>query len=153
MGRDSRPDNLFSTAARGGVRGAIASMAMSGMRQATTSLGLLDEVPPDAILRRTAPRIVSRVPVRRRRALVEFVHWSYGSAGGVLFGALPRGLRRRPWVGPLYGFAFWALYEAVLAPALGLEEHRKDVRQQAAVLADHLLYGAVVASSPWPHAD
>ena len=138
---------------RGGVRGAIGAMAMSGLRQATTSLGQLDEVPPESVLRRTAPGLFYRIPVRRRPALVEFIHWSYGAAGGTLFGLLPRGLRGRPWVGPVYGFVFWTAFEAGIAPLLGIDRNRDELRNRLALLADHMLYGVVVAASSWPHAD
>jgi hypothetical protein len=86
--------------------------------------------------------------------VVELVHWSYGAAGGALFGALPPGLRARRLAGPLYGLAFWAAFETVIGPMLGLP--RKDdnrTSERLALLADHLLYGVVVAASPWPHHD
>lgn len=139
--------------ARGGARGALAAMAMSGMRQATTSLGIVEKPPPDWILERTVPRLFSRVPIDRRPAVVQLIHWSYGTVGGVFFGVLPRALRRRPWVGPAYGVLFWAFFEAGIAPALGLNERRHGVAERLALLADHLLYGSVVAASPWLHED
>jgi hypothetical protein len=150
---DRRAGSFPSSLGRGGARGAIAAMAMSGLRQATTALGIVERVPPESILRHTAPGLFCRIPVERRPALVEFVHWSYGAAGGILFGALPRRLRRKGWVGPAYGFMFWSLFEVAIAPLLGTERGRHGVRQQLALLADHALYGVVVAASPWPHAD
>ncbi|MEO3743507.1 hypothetical protein [Plantactinospora sp. B5E13] len=128
-------------------------MAMSGVRQATTALGIVQRTPPESVLLHTAPGLFRRVPVARRQALVELVHWAYGTAGGALFGLLPRGLRRRRWVGPAYGFGFWVVFEVGLAPLLGISERRHGVREQFGLLADHLLYGVVVAASPWPHAD
>jgi hypothetical protein len=128
-------------------------MAMSGFRQATTALGLVQRTPPESVLLETAPNLFRRVPMERRQALVELVHWSYGAAGGVIFGLLPRRLRRQGWIGPAYGFAFWAVFEAGISPALGIDQRRHGATEQLALLADHLLYGAVVAASPWPHAD
>ncbi|WP_422773004.1 hypothetical protein ACN28C_08630 [Plantactinospora sp. WMMC1484] len=148
-----RPPVTAKTVLRGAARGGVAAMAMSGLRQATTGLGLVRQTPPESVLAHTAPRLFQRVPVERRRAVIELLHWSYGAGGGLLFGLLPRPLRRRSWIGPLYGFAFWTVFEAALAPALGIDKHREGVRQRAALLVDHLLYGVVVASSPWPHAD
>jgi hypothetical protein len=140
-------------AARAGARGVIGAMAMSGLRQATTSLGLVEQTPPEQALKHTAPNLFYRVPVNRRPALVELIHWSYGAAGGVLFGMLPRWLRRRTWVGPAYGFAFWTVFEAAIAPVLGVDRGRQGLREQLALLIDHTLYGVVVGASPWPHAD
>jgi hypothetical protein len=93
------------------------------------------------------------VPVHRRPAVVELIHWSYGTAGGVVFGALPRRLRRQPWAGPAYGILFWALFEAGIAPALGLAERRRQIVERLALLTDHILYGTVVAAAPWLHGD
>jgi hypothetical protein len=150
-GADSRPRTSIG---RSAVRGAIGAMAMSGLRQFSTSLGMVEKVPPESVLERTAPRMFAGVPVERRPAVVELVHWSYGAAGGALFGTLPPALRARRLAGPLYGLAFWAAFETVIGPMLGLprkEKHRASER--LALLADHLLYGVVVAASPWPHHD
>ncbi|MDG4827759.1 hypothetical protein O7627_00380 [Solwaraspora sp. WMMD1047] len=138
---------------RGAARGVIAAMSMSGVRQVTTALGLLPRTPPESVLSATAPALFRRVPPDRRQALVELMHWGYGAAGGVIFGILPRGIRRRAWAGPAYGFLFWAGFEAVLAPALGINRRYESTDQHVALLADHVLYGAVVAASRWPYAD
>ncbi|MDW5327550.1 hypothetical protein [Plantactinospora sp. KLBMP9567] len=142
-----------AAAIRGAIRGAFAAMAMSGVRQVTTGLGLVRRTPPEEVLRQTEPSLFRRIPVDRRQALIELVHWAYGAGGGMLFGLLPRSVRRQGWAGPAYGFAFWAVFEAGLAPLLGIDERRHGGRERWALLADHLLYGAVVAASPWPHAD
>lgn len=143
------------SAIRAGVRGTIAAMAMSGMRRVSTTLGLLERTPPEAILQDRAPRLFQRVPVARRPALVEAAHLTYGTLGGMVFGLLPRGWRRRAWMGPAYGALFWAGFAAVIEPALGLAETRPAHRrtQTVTLLADHLLYGVVVAASPWPYRD
>jgi hypothetical protein len=128
-------------------------MAMSGFRQVTTALELVQRTPPESVLVQTAPNLFRRVPVGRRQALVELVHWTYGAAGGALFGLLPRRIRRQGWIGPVYGFAFWAVFEAAVSPVLGIDQPRHGAREQVALLADHLLYGTVVAAAPFPHAD
>lgn len=139
---------------RAGGRGAIAAMAMSGLRQLTQSLGVVQKTPPESVLERTAPELFRRVPIERRPALVELVHWTYGVAGGAVFGALPRNWRRQPWAGPVYGLLLWTVFEAGIAPALGLTRRpRHGVSEAAVLLADHLLYGIVVAASPWPLRD
>ncbi|MEV0973717.1 hypothetical protein [Microtetraspora glauca] len=139
---------------RAAVRGAIGAMAMSGLRQAMVALGLVERVPPESLLRRIVPSIFHSVPPRRRPALVEFAHWTYGAAGGAVFGALPRAIRERPWAGPVYGLLVWGAFEGALAPAVGLaQEKSHDPVERSMLLVDHLLYGVVVAASPWPHHD
>ena len=77
------------TVARSAARGAIASMAMSGLRRITTTLGWLERTPPEAIVADRAPELFHRVPVERRAVLVEAAHLGYGTLGGVAFGLLP----------------------------------------------------------------
>ncbi|WP_245656058.1 hypothetical protein [Microtetraspora fusca] len=139
---------------RAAVRGAIGAMAMSGFRQAMVALSAIERVPPESMLRRVVPSLFHRVPSRRRPALVEFAHWAYGAAGGAAFGLLPRAVRERPWAGPLYGVLIWGAFEGGLAPVVGLtEEKSHDPVERLVFLVDHLLYGVVVAASPWPHHD
>ena len=40
--------------AHAGLRGAIAAMAMTGMRNFTVNVGIVEQTPPDAILRKRA---------------------------------------------------------------------------------------------------
>ncbi|MGV9384614.1 hypothetical protein ACWDRB_52975 [Nonomuraea sp. NPDC003707] len=79
---------------RAAARGAIGSMAMSGLRQFTTAIGLVAKVPPEAVLERTVPRLFHRVHHRRRPAMVELAHWGYGTAGGALYGVV---VGASPW--------------------------------------------------------
>ena len=130
------------------ARGIVGAMAMSGMRKLTGGLGLLDESPPDAIAERHADHFLSRLRIDRDVAL-EVAHWAYGAVGGALFGALPAALRRHAWSGPAFGVASWLLYEAAIAPLLGLTATRqRTVAGRIALAADHVLYGAVVGRSP-----
>jgi hypothetical protein len=128
------------------LRGAIAAMAMTGMRELTVNLGIVKESPPQAIIRQRARGLIRRVPRKRRRAAIEVTHWAYGALGGAVFGALPQTWRRRAWAGPIYGLLTWAGFEAVIAPALGLNQAKKlRVAERAALAADHLLYGLVLS--------
>ncbi|QSB14638.1 hypothetical protein JQS43_24775 [Natronosporangium hydrolyticum] len=140
---------------RAGARGAIAAMAMTGLRRLTTTLGWVERTPPERVLRQQAPRLLGTLPPGRRPALVESAHIAYGVAGGVMFGALPDRFRRRHrhWLGPAYGALFWGAYQLVISPLLGLPraEHRRA--EQLALLTDHVLYGVVVAAAPWPYRD
>jgi hypothetical protein len=128
------------------LRGAIAAMAMSGMRAFTVSLGIVEESPPQAIFRQRAQTLIRKVPRKRRPAAVELAHWGYGALGGAAFTVLPKAVRRRAWAGPIYGLLTWASFEAVIAPALGLTQAKKlRVAERAALAADHLLYGLVLS--------
>jgi hypothetical protein len=131
-----------------GLRGAIAAMAMTGMRAFTLDVGLVEEEPPRAILRQRARGLIRRVPKGTRRATVELAHWSYGAAGGMVFGLLPDSIRRRAWSGPAYGLLVWLGFELGIAPALGLTQaSRLRLKERAALAADHLLYGFVLSET------
>ncbi|HUA45641.1 MAG TPA: hypothetical protein VMA77_10460 [Solirubrobacteraceae bacterium] len=117
------------------MRGAIASMAMTGMRVVTVSLGLVEQPPPQQIAGERRGK---------RRAAVEFAHWAFGAAAAAGYGALPRSWRKRSWTGPIYGLLIWSGFEAT-APLLGLPHAEEaGVKQRLAVAADHVLYGYVL---------
>ena len=129
----------------GAARGVVAAMAMTATRRVAKDLGLLGRAPPEEIVEEGLPGVAARIPRERRDAAIELAHWAYGAAGGALYAALPRTLRRLPLSGPLYGLAHWAFFEGAVAPALGLR--RPDERraaERAAIVADHLLYGLIV---------
>lgn len=132
--------------AHAALRGAVAAMAMTGMRVLTVELGIVDEPPPHAILKQRAKGLLRQVPRNRRRALIEAMHWTYGAGGGAAFGLLPDGLRRRAWAGPVYGLVTWAGFEAGIAPVLGLSQAKRPrLAERAALAVDHLLYGLVLS--------
>jgi len=119
---------------------------MTGMRALTVNLGIVDETPPHAILKKRAPGFVRRVPRGRQASAVELAHWGYGAAGGAAFAMLPAGIRRRAWAGPAYGVAVWLGFEAVIAPVLGLKQAKQlRVAERLALAGDHLLYGLVLS--------
>jgi hypothetical protein len=123
-------------------------MAMTGMRAFTVDLGIVEETPPEAILKKRARGLIRRVPRDHRRAAIELAHWAYGAAGGTAFGLLPDGVRLKPWAGPMYGLVVWLGFEAGIAPALGLSQAKKlRVQERAALAADHLLYGLVLSET------
>lgn len=141
---------------RGAARGAIGAMAMSGLRQLTVAAGLVEQTPPEAILRHGVPAVFDRVPSERRPALVEAAHWSYGALGGAAFGLLPRAVRRHPLAGPVYGVLVWRGFQLAIAPLFSLphaDAGADRLAERIALVGDHLLYGVVVAASPWPHDD
>jgi hypothetical protein len=131
--RSRAPD--LSDVAHAALRGAIASMAMTGMRVVTVSLGLVDQAPPQQLAGESRGT---------RRALVELAHWGFGALAAAGFGALPSGWRARPWTGPVYGLVIWTGFEAT-APLLGLPHAAEaGVTQRLAIAADHALYGFVL---------
>jgi len=130
------------------MRGAIAAMAMTGARAFSVDMGVVEQTPPQAILKQRARGLIRRVPRRRRRAAVELAHWGYGAAGGVAFALLPEAVRRRAWAGPMYGLAAWLAFEAGIAPALGLTQATElRAAERLALAADHLLYGLVLTET------
>jgi hypothetical protein len=121
--------------AHAAMRGAIASMAMTGMRVVTVSLGLVEQAPPQQIAGEQSGL---------RRAAVEVAHWTFGAAAGAVFGALPDAWRNRAWTGPLFGLAIWTGFEAT-APLLGLPHAESgNVTQRLAIASDHALYGFIL---------
>jgi hypothetical protein len=130
------------------LRGAIAAMAMTGMRAFTVHIGLVQETPPKAIVRQRAKGLIRKVPRENRRAAIELMHWTYGAGGGAVFGALPDEVRRRAWAGPIYGLLVWLGFELALAPALGLKQaQRIRPLERVGLAADHLLYGFVLSET------
>jgi hypothetical protein len=131
--------------AHAALRGVVASMAMTGMRQVTEDLGLVRETPPESLLRRSTRGVFGRVPRKRRKTAVVLLHWTVGAAGGLGFGLLPDSVRRTPWSGPAWGLVILASYQRGVAPALGLpqSEHPK-LSERLALAGDHLLYGFVL---------
>ena len=143
-----------ATIARSAARGVIASMAMTGMRRVTTGFGLVEQPPPEEIADQApgVSKLFDRIPPERRDEAIELAHWAFGGFAGALFGlVVPEGTRTR-WVGPAYGLAIWALFETGLVPFLGLEHAReRTVVSRVLVASDHVLYGAIVGNTPWPH--
>lgn len=133
----------------GAVRGAVAAMTMTGMRAFTVNAGIVEEPPPQAIIRQRVPGM-GRFGVRRkrRRVIEELFHWGYGAGGGAAFAVLPEPVRRQAWAGPAYGLAIWLGFEVAIAPALGLKQARQlRMVERGALAADHLLYGFVLSET------
>ncbi len=147
-----RTNGRMESLAVGIARGTVAAMAMSALRQVTTGLGLVDQTPPDAILKQRALGPLVRVPwlayfvARRETALVELAHWFYGAVGGAAYTALPPALLRKRWIGIGYGIATWLGFELGLAPVLGLDQAKKiRATERLMFAADHVLYGTLLA--------
>ena len=144
MTRDS-PADLGTYA----LRGAIAAMAMTGMRVVTVGLDLLPKDPPEEIFEDALPHLLELVPREYREEAIELAHWGFGALGGATFALLPAALRSHRWSGPAYGIGAWSFFESVLAPMLGLRKpSERPTSERAAIIADHVLYGLVVAGRP-----
>ncbi len=137
-------EERFEEMTHASLRGVVGAMAMSGLRNVTVGLGIVDQSPPDAIVRRRTRGLIRLVPRKHRRASVELVHWAYGAVGGTGFGALPASLRRRAWAGPVYGLLSWAGFELAVAPSLLGHTKKPAVAERIALAVDHLLYGLVL---------
>ena len=133
--------------AHGALRGAIAAMAMTGMRAFTVGAGIVEEPPPRAILRQRAkgtaearaaqppPRGGRALPLELRRRRRRHVRDASRTRSGCVAGPAPR-----------YGLAIWAGFEAGIAPALGLSQAKRPRPLDRVGLAlDHLLYGFVLS--------
>ena len=136
----------------GVVRGTLAAMTMTALRQVTTGLGLVEQTPPDAVLKQRGFGVVVGAPrlafvlARRQVALVELAHWIYGAAGGAAFVRLPRSMRRHRWAGPGYGLATWIAFELSVVPVLGVDQARRiKAMEHLMFAADHVLFGVVLA--------
>jgi len=137
----------FADVAHGVARGAVAAMAMTGMRAFTVNAGIVKEPPPQAIIRQRVPGMGRlQMKRKRRRMIEELFHWGYGAGGGAMFAVLPEPARRQVWAGPAYGLAIWLGFEVAIAPVLGLKQARQlRLVERGALAADHLLYGFVLS--------
>ena len=62
---------------------------------------------------------------------------------------LPHTVRKHQAVGAGYGLASWILFERLVAPLLGLRApEERPLAERAALAADHVLYGVIVAHRP-----
>jgi hypothetical protein len=128
------------------LRGAIGAMAMTAMRVVTVRLNLLPKDPPEEIFEDALPQFLELVPREYRGEAIELAHWGYGAVGGAMFVLLPAAIRRHRWAGPAYGIGTWSFFEGVLAPMLGLRKpSERATSERAAIIADHVLYGLIVA--------
>jgi hypothetical protein len=134
--------------ARASARGLVAAMAMTGFRRMAGNAGLLDEAPPEAIVKRYVPRRIRWRAPRKSTMYTELAHWTYGAFGGAVLGLLPRDVRAHPATGPVYGLALWLLFEAALAPLLDVPHNRqKKVVGRLMLAVDHVLYGVIAAGN------
>lgn len=129
-----------------GLRGVVAAMAMSGTRALTSSLGLIDETPPEAVVHQKLPGLLAKIPRSKQPAITELAHWAFGACAGAGFALLPTPLRQYRWAGAAYGLVVLTGFEAGIAPALGLPQAKQSRPVERLVfLADHVLFGIVLS--------
>jgi hypothetical protein len=134
-----------SEAPHAAFRGLVGAMAMTGLRMFASHAGLIREDPPSRLTDKAGSGLMKAVPRKRRRMVVELLHWSMGATFGAIFGLLPDGLRRRRWSGPVYGVLMWLGFDAGVAPLFGLRAQEWPLaRERGIFLTDHLLYGLVL---------
>lgn len=119
-------------------------MAMTGIRRITVDLGLVQKPPPEEIATEGVPALLTRVAPEHRETVVELLHWGVGAMGGMGFGILPAGVRRRRWAGAAYGLAILGVFEVAVAPWLRIGTKNRAISEQFALAADHVLYGIVL---------
>lgn len=129
---------------RSAARGVLGAMAMTGIRRVTTDLGLVQQPPPERIAE-DIPGFFTRVFPEHHETAIELLHWSVGALGGMGFGVLPTTVRRQRWAGPAYGLAILGVFEAAIAPGLGIGARDRTVSERLALAGDHVLYGIVLA--------
>jgi len=129
-----------------GIRGAVGAMAMTGVRSLTTSLGLVDQTPPEALLQEKAGGLMAKIPADRQQVVTELTHWGIGLATGAGFALLPAKWRRHQWSGAAYGLTVMTGFEAGIAPLLGLSRAgQARPMERLLLVADHLLWGIVLS--------
>jgi hypothetical protein len=131
----------------GGLRGLVGAMSMTGARTLASEIGLLTKgTPPERVVSEGMRPALRPVPEKLQPAVIDVLHLGYGSAGGAVFGMLPRRWRRNRFAGPLFGIALWFGYFTAIAPLLGLHlERHRPLREWAVLATDHVLYGLVVS--------
>jgi hypothetical protein len=125
-------------------RGIVGAMAMSGVRVFAKDAGIVSEEPPRRLTRKRARGLLRSVSRKRSGAVAELVHWAMGGMFGAVFGLLPERLRRRAWSGPAFGFGVWLMFDALIAPLLGLSREWPKGRERSVFVVDHLLFGLIL---------
>ncbi|RLV50913.1 hypothetical protein D9V37_02965 [Nocardioides mangrovicus] len=120
-------------------------MAMSGARGLTSNLDLMEETPPETVVKQTVPGLLSQMSPGQRAAFAEAVHWAYGGTGAAVCGLLPTPIRSSRVAGVAYGIGIWLGFEAVVAPALGVRNPQEKIVGRAMLALDHALYGIIIA--------
>jgi hypothetical protein len=135
----------------GGVAGLLATLVMSAFMEWARRSGWLRKHPPQEITERALQQVGEPVSEPVKDTATTAAHLAFGAGAGVAYGLLPapRGRRLRMVAGVVYGLGIWAVSYAGWAPALRLMPSPTEDRteSQAAIMASHVVYGAVLGST------
>jgi hypothetical protein len=134
----------------GAVSGFGATVAMSGVMLGGQRLGLIGGQPPERAVESSLEAAGLAEPDRfeaATNALAVVAHLGYGSLLGAVF-ALAQPRRSSVLRGLGFGAVVWAVNYAGLLPWLGVmpRPSRDRPGRQPAVIASHLVYGAVLGA-------
>jgi hypothetical protein len=135
----------------GGAAGLLATVVMSAFMEWARRSGWLRKHPPEEITERALRAVGAPASEPVKDATATAAHAAFGVGAGAVYGLLPapRSRRLRVAAGVGYGLAIWTVSYAGWAPALRLmpapSEDRTD--SQAAIVASHAVYGAVLGGA------
>jgi hypothetical protein len=145
---------MTNDAAIGAVAGVAATVAMTGVMEGAQRLGLMGDMPPWLITRRTLAKTGKRgkVPTPAQRLLATALHVGFGAVLGAVFEALEGEVRPPgPRIGHALAFAMgvWAVSYAGWVPALGLmpPPQRDQAGRQLTMLMAHAMFGAALLAA------
>jgi hypothetical protein len=135
--------------AEGATAGVAATVVMTAVLEAGRRWSSFHTHPPIRIVRTLVAGGPDR-PLSGEMVLAAVAHLGYGAACGVLFALLTR---RRPTAGPPmgvgYGLVLWFAGYGGWVPTMGAlpPPQRDQPGRQIALVAGHLVYGVVLATS------
>ena len=132
---------------RGASAGAVATAAMSALMLAAGRTGLMGRQPPEAIVRQAGALAAAEPRGRLADVLAVVAHLGFGVGTGAAYALLPSS--RRPLLrGVAMGTGVYAVSYAGWVPVLGAlpSATRDRPTRQAAMLAAHVVYGAVLGA-------
>jgi hypothetical protein len=135
-------------ASRGALAGLAATVALTGLRQAWSKVGLVFETAPMQVVDRMEEvGLVGDLSPRGRRLLSVMAHFTYGAGTGAVFGLLRRG-RGKPTeeaaVGSALGVLAWGAGWSSWLPLTGVHKAPWTQKTPRVLLpvVDHAVFGA-----------
>ena len=141
--------NLMRRAAYGALGGVGGTLALSGLRQALSWVGLVQETAPEQVVDRLEELgLVDDWSPGARRLLTLAAHLAYGTGIGAALGLLRRergGVAEEAAVGTALGLLAWGAGWATWLPLTGVHSPPWTQRTPRVLLPvlDHAAFGAV----------